>query len=218
MIFPCVFALGTAHKPYQSCFVGDLGGYEPSMDACNPDDYPKELMPSQYDLVRSKARSKNAPWSYLLQPRLPGEVHVRSRGKQMVLAAGHVSNIIITLSLFLKSSPSQHAVVIRFALEASLVRIQTSVFFEIISKTVDGPSRDGRKSKKMRSFLLPKRYFVNAPDPEKDRLGNFFAAIVCDDYTWVLCDFARLVQITLFARLTPWLDADLSLDSKVCPL
>ncbi|KAK7696051.1 hypothetical protein QCA50_000692 [Cerrena zonata] len=187
VIFPSVFTLGTAIKPYSSCSLKLKEGYEPAMD--HDDLFPQQLMPSKFD----RKRAAGQDWEYMLSPRQEGEVHVNYRGKQLVLAAGH------------------HAFVFRFGLEGNLMKISTSILYEIIKTSVPGQSKEPARAAKMRSFPIPSHFFNDGVETRK---LNCFAALVCQEESWILCDFARLAQINIFSKSSPWTESDLAMGSK----
>ena len=102
--------------------------------------------------------------------------------------------------------------VFRLGLEGMLLRIPTPDFYEILDDCVPGPNRTQAKANRMRAFKVPARFF-------KKELENVtvtcLAALVCKDFSWVLCDHDRLAQLYLFSKATPWLESDLQTDSQV---
>lgn len=83
-IFPRVFALGTKKKKYASCTVemSPLFDYTDKLEPC-PEDYNA----SPFDIMKSKKK----PYARYVKPLECGELFVKTRGKEMVFAAGHVS-------------------------------------------------------------------------------------------------------------------------------
>lgn len=92
------------------------------------------------------------------------------------------------------------------------MKIDTQILFEIINKSVPGQSKEAARAAKMRSFSIPSRFFN---DGAEDRKINCFAALVCQDDSWILCDFARLAQIHIFSKSSPWTATDLAMGSEV---
>lgn len=79
-IFPRCFATGTAQRHYTTCTV-DHRDYH---DDTEPPDL--EYIVNEFDADRAKGQS----FEYLLKNLAPGEIFWVNRGKQMIIAAGHV--------------------------------------------------------------------------------------------------------------------------------
>lgn len=125
----------------------------------------------------------------MLGPRKEGEVHVNAHGKQLVIAAGHVSHLQNLARVYTDKPSSQHAIVHQFGLEGTLVHISTSDFYGILSDCVKGNNPDPVKAEQMHVFHVPSQFFNNLAE---DQNIACLAALVCPDFAWVLCDFVRL--------------------------
>ena len=83
---PRAFTIGTATKPYTTCYNTVYKGYNLSLDTDVDGKFPSYLNPSQHDLERSQGES----WEFLLRPRSPGNIVFTNRGKSMAIAVGYV--------------------------------------------------------------------------------------------------------------------------------
>jgi hypothetical protein len=84
-IYPRVFAMGTAQKPYTTC-------------TTNRDDYSDSTEPidiSYHPNAFDAKRARGKPYTYLMKPLKPGPLHIAVRGKQIDVATEHVSDIQI---------------------------------------------------------------------------------------------------------------------------
>lgn len=106
-IFPRVFALGTRGangrkdggtkgKDYQSCTVetsSSLFDYVDNLEPC-----PENYQANSHDV----ARSKNEEYARYVKPLQSGELFVKTRGKEIIFAAGYVSTYLVSskISMF----------------------------------------------------------------------------------------------------------------------
>jgi hypothetical protein len=76
-------------------------------------------------------------FKFLLDILESGPIFCRSRGKLLIIAAGHVSSLYIALHLHLTILASQHLVVIQFALECSVIRMLTKIYDVIVEEDTE---------------------------------------------------------------------------------
>ncbi|RDB24436.1 hypothetical protein Hypma_008475 [Hypsizygus marmoreus] len=160
----------------------------PSLDPMVP-------QPSLHNLVRSMGEE----WLYLLNKNARGYLICRTRGKLMVLAAGN------------------HALVVNFAVDASIIGMPVSVYDEIISQVIPGPNLSPKRAEIVRSFVIPERFKVEGSSPVTPRTINIFAAFISDDWVWTICDSTRLVRMHIISRDQPWKAEDFELNSPSWP-
>lgn len=89
-IHPSVFATGSEERPYCSLTV-DRTQFSGRSDIGIAAGKPRPL---EYDIIRAK----DEPFLYLLNETAKGVLYCETRGKQMVIAAGHVR--VISLSKY----------------------------------------------------------------------------------------------------------------------
>ncbi|KAF8808875.1 hypothetical protein BYT27DRAFT_7222717 [Phlegmacium glaucopus] len=77
---------------------------------------------------------------YLMGKSPPGPLICVSRGKLVLMAAGH------------------HACVINFGLEANIIGMTPEVYYEIVSEDFPGPNPDTSKSESISNFHIPKEF------------------------------------------------------------
>ncbi|KAF7969578.1 hypothetical protein HWV62_26883 [Athelia sp. TMB] len=153
---------------------------------------PDNYEPNKWDVSRAQSLEDI---EYLLRPHHAGEVHVASRGKQLVIAAGH------------------HAMVIRFGLEANVIKFTRKDFDEITSVCIPGPNKNPAKAQKLRRFAIPD-HLCSAYSSTGTRSLTIFAAVVCEDDVWAVLDFGRLVQLHIISRDDVWTETDLQVNSE----
>lgn len=104
--------------------------------------------------------------------------------------------------------------VIRFGLEANVIKFARKDFDEITSACIPGPSTDLAKAEKLRRFPAPD-HLRSAYSSTSTRSFTIFAAVVCDDDVWAILDFGRIVQLHIISRNKIWTKADFKIGSKV---
>ncbi|EIW60877.1 uncharacterized protein TRAVEDRAFT_71124 [Trametes versicolor FP-101664 SS1] len=206
-IFPRVFALGTRGangrkdggtkgKDYQSCTVetsSSLFDYVDNLEPC-----PENYQANSHDV----ARSKNEEYARYVKPLQPGELFVKTRGKEIIFAAGY------------------HAVRVHFGLEGTIVIVPTSAYHELISKDAPGNSTTKHRANKMRSFVVPPE--LTTPGARKLSKGSMqtaavFAAVVGQEDTILITDHNRLTRLHMMSRSSHWTADDLDKVSVYWP-
>lgn len=104
--------------------------------------------------------------------------------------------------------------VIRFGLEANLIKFTRKDFDEITSICVPGPNAEPAKAAKLRRFALPD-HLCSAYSSTGTRSLTIFAAIICEDDVWAVLDFGRIVQLHVISRNEIWSKDDFKIGSKV---
>ncbi|KII83447.1 hypothetical protein PLICRDRAFT_119413 [Plicaturopsis crispa FD-325 SS-3] len=186
-IHPTVFAEGSDDHAYSSLTV-DRERYSGGEDIEPSTPTP----PATY-----LARSIGQPWLYLLNKNTPGPLHVASRGKQLVIACG------------------QHAMILSFGLQSSVIGMSLDTYREILSQEQDGTNADPEKAKVLRSFRIPDKFIVPG-SAEVDRKINIFAAAVstASAWVWAVSDFNRIVRMRVVSRDKPFEADDLKPGSQ----
>jgi hypothetical protein len=197
---------GGKGKAYTTCTV-DRASYQDSLEPM-----PANYVAHPWDEMRSKGR----PWAYLLKPLIPGELHVASRGKYIIMAAGYVSHEAIAgIYRDRLMYNCKHAIVISLGLESHVMGMSLRDFEDITANDIPGPNSNGSKANKLRSFIVPDRFRVAGSSPKEKRTVNIMAAFVCEDYVWAIVDFARLVRIHVISRSELWTAQDFFVSSLV---
>ncbi|RDB27515.1 hypothetical protein Hypma_003892 [Hypsizygus marmoreus] len=139
--------------------------------------------------VSSVVRSQSEGWEYLLYSNAPGgELFCRTRGKLMILAAGH------------------HAVIISFALEGHINGMSRGVYDEIIAHDIPGPDKE--RGELVRSFLIPDCFTVPGSSSFFPRTINIYCAFVSENWVWTVADFSRLLRLHVISRDRVWDESD----------
>ncbi|CDO75084.1 hypothetical protein BN946_scf185010.g9 [Trametes cinnabarina] len=184
-------------KPYQSCTVehDDPFTYNQSLE---PEPPPTYLRARPF-AVQKAAGTDYRPY---LKPLVSGELHVKSRGKEIVFAAGYVS----------------HAIRVHFGLEGTIAILRTADYLDIIAQDCPGNSTDPAKAMQMRSFVVPERLTI----PGASRTGQhqtlaIFAAFTGEEDTIIFVDHNRLLRLHIMSLPQPWREKDLEPGSKLWP-
>ena len=82
-----------------------------------------------------------------------------------------------------------------------------------------GPNADQSKAKCLRSFVIPAdivelEAYQNKACPDRTQLINIFGGIKCQDSSFIVVDFARLVRFTIISLGRHWQEEDFSPDSE----
>ncbi|KAH6894948.1 hypothetical protein BKA70DRAFT_1032085, partial [Coprinopsis sp. MPI-PUGE-AT-0042] len=188
VVVPRCFCEGTKNKGYQS-LTFENHGYTSSTEPTS-----SNFTPNRHDL-QSARRIK---CTHLVdRPLQRGPLHVTTRGKCMVIAAGH------------------HAVTVNFGLEATVYVLTIADFHAILEGDAPGPNKDKGKASRLRVFNLPDRFIEqdSVRAGEKQRTVTILAAFVMENHAIVITDFARLMRLHVSSRDTMWTDADLAVGS-----
>lgn len=198
VIFPRVFAQG----PRPSLSIEVVGEkFE--------EEFTSDLQPHEHDI----AYSVDKPWERLLGSPVPGPMRAKNRGKLLTIIAGNVSkfthfyNPILTLPQRCLSAQMAH--------EGTVAGMSRHHFNQIIAHDEIRPSgKDGQYLNY--SFQIPNTPdFITPNSGPIPRRINIFAAIVSDDWVWVLVDRQRLMLCHLRLREEPWSVKDLDPNSGV---
>ncbi|KAI0699597.1 hypothetical protein C8T65DRAFT_742416 [Cerioporus squamosus] len=185
-IHPRVFAMGTESKPWNSCFVHNFG-YTDTLEA-EQADFPVH----PHNLRRCKGDNGVTWLRYIDRPLEEGELCVKGRGKELIVAAGY------------------HAIHINFGLEGHLAYLTRDQYERVVAQDCPGSNKAKAKADKMRSFVVPSE--LTDPDArhlKKQQTMEMFASFVGEHDTFVVLDFARLVVVHIMSLDRQWSQDDL---------
>ncbi|KAH6890806.1 hypothetical protein BKA70DRAFT_1441709 [Coprinopsis sp. MPI-PUGE-AT-0042] len=188
VVFPRCFCEGTDKRQYKSLQFTNHG-YTNWTEPTTPG-----FIPNPHDLRSAKRDG----CTHLVDRHLqPGPLHVTTRGKCMVVAAGH------------------HAVTVNFGLEATVYILTLADFNAILEGDAPGPNKDKGKASRLRVFNLPDKFVEegSVKAGEKQRTITTLAAFVAETHAIVFTDFARLMRLHVSSRDTMWAAEDLDVGS-----
>ncbi|KAF8974728.1 hypothetical protein BDZ97DRAFT_1646869 [Flammula alnicola] len=131
-------------------------------------------------------RADEEGWGYLMARTPPSPLICRSRGKLLLMAAG------------------QHAMVICFALETSIIGMSVNNYRRILSADYPGPNFDGSKAEHLWTFHIPNDLVVANSSPSKPRTMKIVAAFVSDSWVWTINDWTSLVRLYVLSSDVHW--------------
>ena len=134
---------------------------------------------------------------YLMEKSPPGPLICVSRGKLVLMAAGH------------------HACLINFGLEANIIGMKPEVYYEIVSEDFPGPNPDPSKSEYIRNFHIPKEFIVQHSSSTYPRTIKLYAVFISPKWVWAINDFAGLVRMHVTSRQKPWERSDFEIGGSV---
>ncbi|KAI0348878.1 hypothetical protein OH77DRAFT_1374560, partial [Trametes cingulata] len=188
----CPQGFAVANK-YSSCTVeqAPFCDYSDDLEPC-----PVDYAPAPHDQKRSAGQD----FARYLKPLKPGQLHVKTRGKEMIIAAGH------------------HAVRVHFGLEGTMVILPTSSFKDMLLQSCPGNNEDPEVAEIMRSYRIPsiptELIIPEARDREEQKLA-IFAAFVGEEDTIALVDHNRLLRLHVLSISREWTAADLQRSSPL---
>ncbi|OJT03403.1 hypothetical protein TRAPUB_6001 [Trametes pubescens] len=156
---------------------------------------PEGYIANKHDTLRAQRKDLKR----YLKPLQAGEMCVKARGKEFVIAAGY------------------HALRVHFALEGTMVVLPTRDFMDMISEDCPGNNGTASKAARMHSFIVPSRL----RDPNARELSHsnqtlaIFAAVVGAEYTLAMVDHNRLLRIHIMSRSVHWRTSDLEPGSEM---
>lgn len=127
---------------------------------------------------------------HLMEKSQPGPLICVSRGKLVLMAAGH------------------HACLINFGLEANIIGMKPEVFYEIVSEDYPGPNPHPGKREYIRTFHIPEQYIVEHSSRIMPRTIKLHAAFISPKWVWAINDFGGLVRMHVTSRQQPWEPSD----------
>ncbi|KAM5531772.1 hypothetical protein V8D89_014542 [Ganoderma adspersum] len=195
IFFPRCFTVGTAKKPYTTCTVDrrpqflDPISFAPQFSATT-------VAVEQVDLRRAEDQAFRS----LLGVLQGGELFVRARGKELVIAVG------------------QYAFRFHFALEGITAIVDTQNFWQMVSKDCPGKNKDGEKSEIMRSFIVPTCLTtLEARQLNQEQTINIFTAFVGLRDTFIVTDHSRLLRMHIMILSRSFTQHDLQPESELWP-
>ncbi|KAI0640829.1 hypothetical protein C8Q79DRAFT_1039139 [Trametes meyenii] len=191
LICPQSWALGSDERAHQTCSVGKSPwfDYQDALEPCPPD-----YVVSPHD----KQRSAGEPWERYLKPLIPGKLFVKTRGKEMLFAAGC------------------HCLRTQYAQQGNMHVVPTSSFNRMMSQSVPGPNQNPEVAEFMRSFVVPTELTVPNARADKDiQTMAVMAAIVGEEQTFVLVDHTRLLRLHIMSLSRPWTAEDIERTSPL---
>ncbi|KAI0348937.1 hypothetical protein OH77DRAFT_1415807, partial [Trametes cingulata] len=162
--------------------------YSDDLEPC-----PADYTPAPHDARRSAGQD----FERYLKPLKEGQLHVKARGKEMILAAGY------------------HAVRVHFGLEGTMVVLPTSSFQSMLLQSCPGNNKDPEVADIMRSYRIPTELIIpEARDREQQKLA-VFAAFVGEEDTIALVDHNRLLRLHVLSVGREWTVNDLQRSSPM---
>ncbi|KAI3599201.1 hypothetical protein WG66_013420 [Moniliophthora roreri] len=199
VLFPSNWALGTKERKWTT-FSADCSGYSGAQEPEDPsyklDPFDEQKLNARGSCGRGR-KSQYQDARYLMKGLKEGPLLVAIRGKLMALGAGY------------------HCMVIHWGLEAHPIEVKRQLFDELTAVSLPGPNKQKSKAEMLRQFRIPERLIaVGSSASQRGRFVRCMAAIVCDDRTFMICDFARLVRIHIISKDNMWSKEDLQPGSK----
>ncbi|KAI0362331.1 hypothetical protein OH77DRAFT_1416577 [Trametes cingulata] len=187
MLCPQAFAVA---DDYITCTVDHSAfcDYSDDLEPC-----PADYIPAPHD----RRRSAGQDFERYLKPLKEGQLHVKARGKEMILAAGY------------------HAVRVHFGLEGTMVVLPTSSFKSMLLQSCPGNNKDPEVADIMRSYRIPRELIIpEARDREQQKLA-VFAAFIGEEDTIALVDHNRLLRLHVLSIGREWTVNDLQRSSPM---
>jgi hypothetical protein len=142
-------------------------------------------------------RAITGGYLYLMEKSPPGPLICVSRGKLVLMAAGH------------------HACLISLGLEANIIGMKPEVFYEIVSEDYPGANPDSTKSICMRNFHIPKVFIVPHSSSTYPRTIKLHAAFISPKWVWAINDLSGLVRMHVTSRQKLWQWSDFEIGGSV---
>ncbi len=147
---------------------------------------------------------------------LLGPILTSTRGKQTLIAAGHVS-------LFPSLSDATFLIihfstVLQFTggLEAHLLEVPRQEFEKILLLRRPGNNINATKAQNLRTFGVPPQFVVPMTNPSVfKRTLTIMAAFISQETAFLLVDHSRLIRMHVTSIDRMWTQDDLSPESKV---
>lgn len=109
----------------------------------------------------------------------------------------------------------QRKISIHFSLQGTILGMTRDQYEQIIATDEERPS-EKKPDFKPYSYLIPNTpEFVTMDSSESPRRINIFAAIVSEDWVWVVVDWSRMARCHIDLRQRPWTAGDFRPESAV---
>lgn len=140
---------------------------------------------------------------------------LQEKGKTIGSCCWQCEFFLVSYPMFADfSTLFQHAMVIRFGLEANIIGMPRNIYEEIIAHHISGSNKNADKAANLRSFLIPERFKTNCSSSAM-RTINILFAFVSDIWVWAIVDFVRLAQGHVISRDIFWDVHDFDTSSQV---